>query len=279
MGLRNWCLVLEYDGGNYCGWQVQPDAPTIQAEVESALATILREPVTLSVAGRTDTGVHALGQVASFKTSSEFAPNQLAWQVNAILPKDIAVRQIKSVRNDFDARRSAKHRTYSYLILNRPFKSVFFRQRSWFVSKPLNIIAAAEAAKHLLGVHDFSAFTVAREGPMIRRVTELAIYRRSGSNHVAGGETEEDGLINIRVTANAFLHHMVRLIVGTLVDVATGKFTPDQVKQILESRDVCQSGSCAPAKGLRLEAVDYSIAVASDDRKVEDTASRVITEL
>ncbi len=249
--------MLEYDGGRYCGWQVQPDVPSIQAEVEWALSTILREPVSLSVAGRTDTGVHARGQVAGFKTSAEFVPDCLLWQVNGVLPDDIVVREVKSVSDDFDARRSAKHRTYSYLILNRPFGSAFWRQHSWFVSKPLNIIEAEKAAKHLVGAHDFSAFTVAKEGPMIRRVAELKIYREPGSNLVLSDETQTEGLISVRITANAYLHHMVRLIVGTLVDVATGKLTPDQVSQILDSRDVGQAGPRAPARGLCLESVDY----------------------
>lgn len=279
MGLRNWCLVLEYDGGRYCGWQVQPNAPSIQGEVEGVLSTILRETVSLAVAGRTDTGVHALGQVANFKTGAKFVPARLGWQVNALLPNDIVIREIKSVDDDFDARRSARHRTYSYQILNRAFGSAFWRQHSWFVSKPLNISVAAEAARHLVGSHDFSAFTVAKEGPMIRRVTELKIARGSGSELVFSDETQTEGLISIRVTANAFLHHMVRLIVGTLVDVATGKLTPEQVRQILESKDVCQAGPRAPARGLRLEKVDYSISTSDDASKVEDIGSGVTAEL
>ena len=255
--LKNWRLVIEYDGSRYCGWQVQPQVNTVQAEIERALTTALREKVSIQGSGRTDAGVHADGQVANFKTDAEIHAHRLRWQINALLPRDIVVHEVEAVSEDFDARRSAIERTYSYLILSRPVPSVFWRSYSLWVSKTFNIEAAGIGAKALVGTHDFSAFTVARVGSMVRTVTAVDVIgdRPVGMAHNGGTRTE--GLITIRITANAFLHHMVRLIVGTLVEVAAEKIEPGRVKEILESKDIGQAGPRAPAKGLRLEKVSY----------------------
>ncbi len=255
--LKNWRLVIEYDGSRYCGWQVQPQVNTVQAEVERALTTALREKVSIQGSGRTDAGVHADGQVANFKTDAEITAHRLRWQLNALLPRDIVVHEIVSVGEDFDARRSAIERTYSYLILSRPVPSVFWRSYSFWVSKTFNIEAAVIGAKALIGTHDFSAFTVAKVGSMVRRVTALDVLGEHPVGMASQGGMRAEGLITIRITANAFLHHMVRLIVGTLVEVAAEKIEPGRVKEILDSKDIRQAGPRAPAKGLRLEKVSY----------------------
>jgi len=245
--LKNWKLVIEYDGAAYCGWQKQPDGRSVQGELARALETLLRERAKVGGAGRTDAGVHALGQVADFKTTADFVPERLRWQLNALLPPDIIVREVEAVGDDFDARRSAAARTYSYFILNRPSPSPFLGRYSWWVSRPLDIARMRAAAKCLVGVRDFSGLTVAKDGPMVREVKALEIEP----------DPQADGLIRITITANAFLHHMVRLIAGTLVEVGVGKLPSTVVEEILASKDVRRAGPRAPAKGLRLDKVEY----------------------
>ena len=240
-------MILEYDGGGYRGWQEQTNGRSIAAEVARALQTVLKEPVKLSAAGRTDAGVHARGQTANFNSAAPVDPGRLRWQLNALLPVDIVVLQVDEVPEDFDARRSATGRTYDYLILNRPSPSPFCGRFSWWISRPLDLEAMNRGARDLVGAHDFSGFTVAKEGSKRRDVKEIEIVRLE----------EPEGLIRIRISANAFLHHMVRLIVGTLAEIGVGKEPPSIVEEILASRDVRRAGPRAPAKGLRLERVDY----------------------
>jgi tRNA pseudouridine38-40 synthase len=245
--LKNWRLLIEYDGCAYQGWQSQPSGRAVQDRLEESLAMVLREPVKLTAAGRTDAGVHALGQVANFRTSAEIDAYRLRWQINAVLPKDIVLKEICLASDDFDARRSAVMRTYSYLIFNRPHPSPFWRRYSWWIAKPFELEAAVRAGRQLIGSHDFSAFTVAKCGPTRRSVSAVEVLR----------DPQVDGLIRVRISANAFLHHMVRLIVGTLAEIGTGKMPPGAVGEILASRDVRRAGPRAPAKGLWLEKVDY----------------------
>lgn len=244
--LKNWLMIIEYDGAPYRGWQAQPNDPSIEAELVGALKIMLREPVKITGAGRTDAGVHALGQAANFKTEVDFEPDRLRWQLNAVLPKDIVVREVRRVPDDFDARRSATSRTYSYAILNRSYPSAFLSRHSWWVSRPLALDEMRAGAAALIGSHDFGGFTVAKEDPMTRNVKSIEIT-----------EADPDGLVAIRITANAFLHHMVRLIVGTLVEVGVGKLSAPAIGEILASGDVRRAGPRAPAKGLRLERVEY----------------------
>ena len=244
--LKNWLMIIEYDGARYCGWQTQPNGPSIEAELVGALKVMLREPVKITGAGRTDAGVHARGQAANFRTEVDLEPDRLRWQLNAVLPKDIVVRRIHGVPDDFDARRSASSRTYSYAFLNRPYPSAFLSRHSWWVSRPLAIDEMQAGAAALIGSHDFSGFTVAKEGPMTRNVKSIEIT-----------EADSGGLVVIRITANAFLHHMVRLIVGTLIEVGVGKLPASAVGEILVAADVRRAGPRAPAKGLTLERVEY----------------------
>ncbi|MDP1808848.1 MAG: tRNA pseudouridine(38-40) synthase TruA [Actinomycetota bacterium] len=245
--LKHWKIVIEYDGGRYCGWQAQSNGCSIQGEIARALETILKEPVKVGGAGRTDAGVHALGQVADFNTIVDVDPGRLRWQLNALLPDDIIIREIEEVSENFDARRSAIARTYSYFILNRSAPSPFWGRYSWWVSRPLDIAGMRDAAERLVGIHDFSALTVAKVGPMVRDVKAIEIEPNA----------ETDDLVRVTIAANAFLHHMVRLIVGTLVEVGVGKLPAAAVDEILASKDVRRAGPRAPAKGLRLDRVDY----------------------
>jgi tRNA pseudouridine38-40 synthase len=245
--LKNWRLLIEYDGCAYHGWQSQPSGRSVQDRIEESLTTVLRDSIKLTAAGRTDAGVHALGQVANFRTTAEIDAYRLRWQINAVLPKDIVVKEVCLAEDDFDARRSAVLRTYSYFIFNRPHPSPFWRRYSWWIAKPLDLDEAAQAGRQLIGSHDFSAFTVAKNGPTRRSVSAVEIR----------GEGEHEGLIRIRISANAFLHHMVRLIVGTLAEIGAGKRPAGAMREILASCDVRQAGPRAPAKGLWLEKVGY----------------------
>ncbi len=247
---NNWKLTIEYDGRPFSGWQRQPEARTIQGELERALTMILRERISIVGAGRTDAGVHALGQVAHFRSASPFDSDWLRWRVNCVLPDEIVIRTIDSAPDDFHARYSATARTYRYRLYNRPVPSPFHRYHSWWIARDLDLTAAREAAGALVGTYDFSAFTVAKDGPMVRDVRALEIF--------ASQEPGPDsGLVCIDITANAFLHHMVRLIVGTLAEVAAGKRRAATISEILAAGDVGAAGVRAPAKGLCLQRIEY----------------------
>lgn len=254
-----WKMTIEYDGRPFYGWQRQPNARSVQGELEKAMSVVCRERIEVVGAGRTDAGVHAIGQVAHFETGQQLEPHRLCWQLNAILPDEISVTRIEPVPDEFHARFSAIGRTYSYLILNRPSPSPFYRHHSWWIAKDFDIEAARRAAAILVGVHDFAAFTVAKDGSTVRDVRSIDIIPESGASvgDVMDQEAAGLGLVRLRITANAFLYHMVRLIVGTLMEVAVGKRDPDTVAKILAERDVRAAGARAPAKGLRLERVDY----------------------
>ena len=228
-------LLLEYDGTEYHGWQLQPNARTLQEVLETALATVLRHPARLHAAGRTDAGVHALGQVATFHTERAIDVRELRKALNALTPSDVAVREVAPAPESFDARRSATSRVYGYRIWN-----------TWHVPRALDLRAMRAAAAVFVGKHDFSAFRAAdcESESRIRRVLH-------------SGFTETENLCTYRIQANAFLKHMVRTIVGTLVVVGSGEVAPDDVARILASRDRTQAGATAPPQGLCLVAVSY----------------------
>jgi tRNA pseudouridine38-40 synthase len=237
---------VEYAGGRYSGWQRQEGLPTIQDELERALAAVAAHPVVATGAGRTDAGVHALEQVAHFDTDSERPLRGWVLGANVELPGDIAIRWAARVPADFHARRSALARTYCYLVLNRRTRPALARERVAFVHEPVSIPPMAEAARALLGRHDFSAFRAAEcQSPTpVRELRELTIR--------AAGE-----LIEFWVTADAFLHHMVRNLVGTLLEVGSGARPVGWVAEALASRDRRAAGPTAPAHGLYLARVRY----------------------
>jgi tRNA pseudouridine38-40 synthase len=239
-------LLLEYDGTDYHGWQLQPSARTLQEVLETALATVLRHPARLHAAGRTDAGVHALGQVATFQTERDVDVRELRKALNALTPADLAIREVAPVPESFDARRSATSRVYEYRIWNQPWRSAFWHRYTWHVPRALDVRAMRNGAALLVGEHDFSAFRASdcESESRIRRVLH-------------SGLTETENLCTYRVQANAFLKHMVRTIVGTLVLVGFGELSVDDVARILASRDRTQAGATAPPQGLCLVAVSY----------------------
>jgi tRNA pseudouridine38-40 synthase len=242
-------LVVEYEGTNYQGWQVQPDGPTIQETLERALSTALREPIRVRGAGRTDAGVHAWGQVVAAPiTQPPPDLDRLRRSLNALTPDDVAIREIALADDAFDPRRDASSRVYEYRILTTDAPSVFWRRWTWHFSRPLDVAAMQTAAQALVGEHDFAAFCgadpAAKDQTTTRRVIESSV-------HV------EHPLIRYRVEATAFLKHMVRNVVGTLVEVGLGERTASSMPALIASRDRTRAGATAPAIGLVLCEVRY----------------------
>ena len=239
-------LILEYEGTAYHGWQVQPGLPTIQGLLQDALARIVGAPVSVTGAGRTDAGVHALAQVASFRADTRLDLPTLRRALNASLPRDIVVRQAAEVPPEFDARRSAQSKIYRYSILYRDHPSAFLGRHSLYVPHPLEFAAMARAAELVVGTHDFSAFragTCTAATPV--RTVLRAAWRQDGD------------LWNFEITANAFLQYMVRILVGTLLEVGRGKRPPSHVAEVLVTKDRRRAGKTAPPHGLCLVEVHY----------------------
>jgi tRNA pseudouridine38-40 synthase len=239
-------LLLAYSGTRYHGWQVQPHAVTVQGTLEACLARITDAPVRLHAAGRTDAGVHALRQVAHFDTTSAIALPALVRGLNSLLPEDIVVRQATEVSSDFHARYSARQKTYAYVVHNHPLRSVFRAPYVWHIPQPLDVAAMRAAAQALLGRHDFSAFRAAActaHSP-VRCLSRLAIQRRAAR-------------ILVVCSADGFLQHMVRNIVGTLVEIGRGKLPASAMATILQTRQRQHAGPTAPPRGLFLVRVIY----------------------
>jgi len=241
--------LLEYDGSAYAGWQSQAHAISLQQTVEAALGFVAGVPVAVVCAGRTDAGVHALGQVVHFDTAARRAPRAWVLGTNTRLPPDISLQWAGEVAPDFHARHTALRRVYRYHILNRSARSALAAGRATWIHQPLEVDAMRRAAQVLLGEHDFSAFRSIEcqsKSPM-RRVERISL------------EQDRDSLC-IEISANAYLHHMVRNIVGTLLEVQSERDPPGAMQRILESRDRRQAGATAPAAGLYLWRVEYPAA-------------------
>ncbi len=243
---RNVKLTIEYDGTRYHGWQRQANAPTIQQALEEGIERVVRHAVTLYGSGRTDAGVHALGQVAHFRTSSAIPASDLHHAINANIPDDIAVLRAEDVPPGFHARYSAKRKTYRYSIICRPVRPAVGAAFACWHRRPLDVAAMQRAARFFLGEHDFAAFESHSEG----EGTVRTIFR---SEVVQEGER-----IDYWVTANGFLYNMVRAMVGTLLEAGAGKRPPEDVARLLEARDRKLAGRTAPAKGLCLISVEYA---------------------
>jgi tRNA pseudouridine38-40 synthase len=241
-------LVLEYDGTDLCGWQRQENGPTVQAHLEDALARMTGAATPVIGASRTDAGVHALGQVASFETAARIPCDGFRLGLNSLLPPSIAVVAADEAPAGFHARFSATGKHYRYSVLTRSSRSPLACRRAWHRPSVLDLAAMREAALHMMGERDFSALRAAgcTARTAFRRVDEIAI-----------GEPESH-CIDIDVRGNAFLRNMVRILVGTLVEVGERRFTPAQVAEIMESRDRTRAGQTAPAHGLCLVEVMYS---------------------
>lgn len=238
-------LELEYDGAGFRGWAAQPGQRTVQGELEAALATVLREPVQLSVAGRTDTGVHALGQVASFVTGAEVR-DDLARRLNGVGPDDVAVTAAAVVDDGFDARHSAKSRSYLYRVLARSAPSPFERGRALWWPHRIDLDALQDSAAALQGTHEFTAFTPTQ--------TDHVRFERD----VLAASWDHNGdLLTFRITADAFMRNMVRILVGTMLEVSEGRRTPGDFRELLSGAPRSAAGDTAPPHGLYLESVDY----------------------
>jgi len=240
-------LGVEYDGTAYCGWQIQPHAPSIQQSLNEAISVVADEPVACTGAGRTDTGVHATGQVAHFDTAAVRSRRSWVLGINSNLPADISVFNVWPVTAEFHARYAAIGRAYRYVILNRSVRSALERHRAWWVHQHLDLATMQHAATSLLGEHDFSSFRAAecQAHSAVRTLRKLEI--------VSSGEK-----IIIECEANAFLHHMVRNIAGSLVRIGRGEADASWLHELLEQRDRRQAGVTAPAGGLTLTRVDYA---------------------
>ncbi len=243
---RRLAVGLEYDGARFAGWQLQPGLATIQDHVQRALGSVANHPVEATCAGRTDAAVHAFGQVAHFDTTAERPMRGWVLGTNGELPPEIAVTWAVGVDAGFHARHSALARSYRYCILQRATRPALLRERAWWVRSPLDATAMHEAAQQLVGEHDFSAFRAAE-------CQSKTTHRRVDSI----GVTAAGPLVTIDITANAFLHHMVRNIVGTLLPVGTGERGAASVAEALASRDRARAGITAPAHGLYLLGVQY----------------------
>jgi tRNA pseudouridine38-40 synthase len=245
--VKRFKLTLEYDGTNYVGWQVQPNGPSIQGTLQGALQALLGERVAVEAAGRTDSGVHALGQVACFSTERAL-PLKAYWMgLNAHLPPDIAVVAAEEVPLDFDPRRWSRGKRYRYRVSNRRSRSPLRRHTHWELFVPLDVAAMRAGAQHLLGRHDFSAFRASdcEAAHAVREVRALDIEGASGDE------------LSFTVNGTAFLKHMVRNLVGTLVEVGRGKRPPAWVGEVLSGRDRTRAGVTAPPHGLALLEVFY----------------------
>jgi len=246
---RNIRLIIEYDGTNYCGWQVQsrnPSKKSIQEVIERVLSKILREKIKLIASGRTDAGVHARAQVANFKTSSQLPIDKIQKALNGLLPDDISIHKAEIAPADFHSRFDAKSKTYRYTILNRRYPSALYRDTVYFCQYPLNVSLMRKESRVLLGRHNFKSFrlTDKRERNPVRTIKKISVRKTAGS-------------IEIDIEANGFLYNMVRSIIGTLIEIGRGKFPPGSMRRILLSKNRKFAGPTAPAKGLCLLKVSY----------------------
>ncbi len=240
-------LIISYDGTNYCGWQVQINGITVEEVINRELSRMLGEDIAVIGASRTDSGVHALGNVAVFDTFSKIPPEKMCFALNQRLPDDIRIQDSCEVPLDFHPRYCDSTKTYEYKILNRRFDNPVMRLYTHFVYMPLDYEKMQEAAKYLVGEHDFKSFCSART-----QVTDTVrtIYSLDVS--------KEDDIIKIRISGNGFLYNMVRIIVGTLIKVGLKVYPPEYVKEILEACDRNVAGPKAPAKGLTLIGIVYN---------------------
>jgi len=245
--MNNYKMLIQYDGGRYKGWQrLGAGENTIQAKIEGVLSQLTGETIEIMGSSRTDAGVHALAQVANFKTRQNFTAAEVKNYLNAYLPQDICVIEVSAVSEHFHARYHAKDKTYVYKIWNREYQNPFMRKYSLHVKKQLDINSIKKASTHFLGEHDFTAFSNAKANKksMVRNIYSIGIE-------------EENGFIQIRVTGDGFLYNMVRKIVGTLVAVGLGEVSADSIPQMIASKERRQAGHLADPGGLYLESVAY----------------------
>jgi tRNA pseudouridine38-40 synthase len=238
--------LVEYDGADFAGWAVQPGARTVEGELSEALSTVLRQPVKLSVAGRTDAGVHASGQVVSFDADTDLLPAQISYKTTAVLPKDLALRRCVVAPAGFDARRDARSRSYEYRVVNDEIRSPLQRREASYVARPLELDLLQEMAALVKGTRDFRAFTPSRTYHVrFERVVTESRWTRSGD------------LLTYDITADSFLYGMVRSLVGTMLEVAGGKRDLEDFGRLLSGARRSEAGPASPSRGLTLVGIGY----------------------
>lgn len=245
-------LLLAYDGTDFKGFALNPGVRTVAGELTEALRRVLNQDIALTCAGRTDAGVHAWGQVVSFEVDlasrkKPLDPGELQASVNKIFAPEMAVREAAWAAEDFDARRSAKSRTYQYRILQLDFADPFRARHVWHLPAELDVAAMNQAAQHIVGQHDFSSFCRRAGGASLVRRVDMALW----------DDTASQGEVSLKITASAFCHQMVRSLVGTFVEIGMHRRPPEEMAQILEARDRQTAGNLAPPQGLCLLKVDY----------------------
>jgi len=242
--MQRYFIKLAYNGKPFNGWQIQPNAPTVQEEIETALFTVLREKINVVGCGRTDTGVHASEFFAHFETDISFELDQFAFKLNCIIPFEISIYDIWKVAPDFHARFTATARTYHYYI--NQIKDPFDFDKSWYMHQDLDMDQMNNACKHLMGTQDFTSFS------------KLHTQTRTNNCTITKAKWERvEGKLRFTITADRFLHNMVRAIVGTSVNVGKGKITPSDFKEIILAKSRQKAGASVPAQGLFLAKVDY----------------------
>jgi tRNA pseudouridine38-40 synthase len=238
--------LVEYDGADFAGWAAQPGLRTVEDVLSEALSTVLRQPVGMSVAGRTDAGVHASGQVVSFGAESELRPSLISYKATAVLPKDVAIRRCVAVPDAFDARRDAVARTYEYRVINDEIRSPLQRHRAAYVPRVLDLNLLSAAGELVEGTHDFTAFTPSKGYHV--RFERVVTHSRW---------TRRDDLLTYRITSDSFLYGMVRTLVGTMLEVAGGKRDLTQFGRLLAGGSRSEAGPAVASRGLTLVGVDY----------------------
>lgn len=244
--MRNIKLTIEYDGKDFNGWQKQPNKLNIQGTIEKVLEEITGEKIELNASGRTDAGVHAYGQVANFKTNSMLPIEKFAIAINSKIKKSIVIKKTEEVEESFHSRYSCKQKTYRYVINNSQYGTAIYRNLEYYVPQQLDVSKMQEAVQYFIGEHDFKAFKASGTSS---KSSVRTIYK-------AKVKKELDRII-IELTGNGFLYNMVRIISGTLVDVGLGKIKPEQIPEIIESKDRQRAGKTLPAHGLYLLEVKY----------------------
>lgn len=245
--MRNIRLLLQYDGTRYQGWQRQESSEnTIQGKLERLLSQMCGEPIEVLGSGRTDAGVHARGQEANFHTESEMSVEEMLEYINTYLPEDIAVLKVTEAAPRFHSRLNACGKCYRYQIVNSSIPDVFLRKYAWEFPEELDVDAMRRAAQYLLGEHDYKSFTSAKKGKKstVRRIDAIEIEQR-------------DSLITFTFRGNGFLYHMIRILMGTLLEVGTGRRTPESMTELLEAGSRDRAGMLVPAKGLTLMEVYF----------------------
>ncbi len=246
LSVRNYRIQISYDGTDFAGWQIQPKLRTVQGEIEKALSSLVGGLVRVHGSGRTDSGVHALGQVAHFRLASRLDTPTLERALDSLIPPDIHISGVAEVSDRFDARRSARARSYLYRIIRR--RDPHLRRYAWEVRFPLDLEEMERATKHLLGSHDCTSFAASTRKGMDNRI-DIRSARWSAV----------DDEIKFQITGNRFVHRFVRNVVGTMINVGRGETLPDEIPRMVEAKDRTQAGPAAPAHGLYLLHVDYDL--------------------